>query len=558
MKLNFFLSAALIAGSSLVSFAQTHVEGEEYYRADQLSNAKELLQRNYNNAGTDKAVSEYYLGLISLDEGDVAAAQEHFKKGVSINAEYPFNYVGLGEVALRNNQKKEAENFFKDAKSHAGKDKDAKASLDIAIARAYYNVDPTLYAKEIDKNVLQAQKDSPKQGPAYTNADIYLFEGDRKKDLKDFGGAGNQYEMATTYNPNATEAYVKYAELFTQVNPQYAINMLNNLLNVNPESALGQRELAKAYLNAKQYKQAANQYKKYVNNPNHFKQDENQLSYLLFVDGEYQEGYDFASGLLKQNPSDFTAQRFQFMNSAQIPALKDQLVPLAEGLVAAHKANPDNKFAPIDYNLISDELASNGKQAEAEELLQEAIDNDPTNRDYYKQLALVYVKDQNLAKAADTFQGYIDNSENPGYNDYLQLATYAFYGGEQKRSENETDAANAFYQKSSAAADKALSITNQYPKPLKIKGDIAKQTAPAEEVNSAAVPFYTEGIAVFEALPEQDRTRYNSDAKEMYNYMGNYYLDQKDLDTALTYFNKFLEIDPNNEGYRKFVEGLQK
>ncbi|MCH5239954.1 MAG: tetratricopeptide repeat protein [Muribaculaceae bacterium] len=558
MKLKHYLAAALIAGFSPVAFAQSHVEGMEYYRADQFSNAKELLQRNYNNPGTDKSVSEYYLGLISLQEGNSAEAKTHFDKGVSINPEYAYNYVGLGELALKNGQKKEAENYFKEAKSRVGKDKNDKASLDIAIARAYYNADPTLYAKEIDKNVLQAQKDSPKQGPAYTNADIYLFEGDRKKDLKDFGGAGNQYEMATTYNPNATEAYVKYAELFTDVNPQYAIKMLNNLLSVNPESALGQRELAKAYLNAKQYKEASNQYRKYVNNPNHFKQDENQLSYLLFVGGDYQDGYDFASNLLKQNPNDFTAQRFQFMNAAQLPNLKDQLVPLAEALVVAHKANPENKFAPIDYNLISDELASNGKQGEAEELLNEAISNDPTNRDYYKQLALVYVKDQNLAKAADTFQGYIDNSENPGYNDYLQLATYAFYGGEQKRSENDIDAANGFYQKSNDAADKALAITKQYPKPVKIKGDIAKQTAPAEEVNSAAVPLYTEGLAIFEALPEQDRTRYNSDAKEMYNYMGNYYLDQKDLDTALIYFNKFLEIDPNNEGYRKFVEGLTK
>lgn len=556
MKLNLILSAALITGSSLFSFAQTHKEGQEYYRADQLSNAKELLQRNYNNSGTDKAVSEYYLGLIALQDGNSAEAKQHFDKGVSINPEYAFNYVGLGELALKKGDKKEAENYFKEAKKYASKEKDEKASLDIAIARAYYNADPVAYAKDIDKNVLQAQKDSPKDGPAYTNADIYLFDGDMKKDKKDFGGAGNAYEMATTYNPNATEAYVKYANLFTQVNPQYAINMLTKLLDVNPQSALGQRELANAYYNAQKYKDAAAQYEKYVKNPNHFKQDEDRLAFLLFVDGDYQQGYDFATGLLKQNPNNFTAQRFQFMNAAQLDSMKDQLVPMAEALVAAHKANPANIFAPIDYNLISDELSNAGKADEAQALLEEAIANDPTNRDYYKQLAMVFVKENNLPGASEAFQGYIDNTENPTYNDWIQQATYAFYAGVQNQKEN-PDAAQKYYDMANNSTEKASAISNDFTKPKKIQGDIAKQLAPEDQVASAAVPYFTEGIAIFEAKANPSKNDIN-DAKEMYNYMGNYYLDQKDVPTAVTYFNKYLELDPDNEAYRNFVEGLQK
>ncbi|MCH5234668.1 MAG: tetratricopeptide repeat protein [Muribaculaceae bacterium] len=557
MKLNLILTAAVLAGSSFLSMAQTHQEGVEYYRADQFNNAKELLQRNYNNAGTDKAISEYYLGLIAIHDGNTAEAKEHFDKGISINASYPYNYVGLGELALKNGDKKAAEDYFKTAKSNVGKEKDDKASLDIAIARAYYNVDPTLYAKEIDKNVAQAMKDSPKEGPAATNVDIYLFDGDRKNDLKDFGGAGNQYEMATTYNPNATEAYVKYAELFTQVNPQYAINMLNKLLSVNPQSALGQRELANAYYNAQKYKEAATQYEKYVKNPNHFKQDEDRLAFLLFVDGDYQQGYDFATNLLKQNPQNFTAQRFQFMNAAQLDSMKDQLVPMAEALVVAHKANPANIFAPIDYNLISEELSNAGKADEAQALLEEAIAGDPSNRDYYKQLAMVFVKENNLPKATDAFQGYIDNTENPTYNDYIQQATYAFYAGVSNQKDN-PDEANKYYDMAQASTEKAQQNNpSNFTKPLKIQGDIAKQRAPEEEVASAAVPLFTEGIAIFEAKENPSKNDIN-DAKEMYNYMGNYYLDQKDVPTAVTYFNKYLELDPENDAYRQFVEGLQK
>lgn len=552
MKLNLFLSAALIAGSSLLSVAQTHEEGVEYYRADQFSNAKELLQRNYNNPGTDKAISDYYLGLIALKDDNKAEAANYFDKGVAENPENPNNYIGQGQLALMNGKADEAKKLFDTAKKLGKKD----ASVLIAIARAYYDVNPVDYKKEIDKYVADAYKLTPPTSKDSKNIDYYLFEGDRLKDQKDFGGAGNKYEMATGYNPNATEAYVKYAELFTQVNPQNVITLLNNLLAVNPESALGQRELAKAYLNAKKYDEAAAQYKKYVNNPNHFKSDENQLSYLLFVSGKYQEGYDFATNLLKQNPQDFTAQRFQFMNAAQIKDLEDQLLPMAEALVAAHKANPANVFAPIDYNLISDELTNAGKTDEAQALLEEAIANDPTNRDYYKLLAMVFLKENNFPKASEAFQGYIDNTQNPGYNDLVQQATYAFYAGVQNQKEN-PDVASKYYDLAEESATKAQEKESKYLRPLKIKGDIAKQKASEEEVGSVNVPLYTEGIAIFEANPEPSKNDI-SDAKEMYNYMGNYYLDQKDVDTALTYFNKYLELDPDNAGYRQFVEGLKK
>lgn len=556
MRLKLILSAAILAGAALPSFAQALQDGEEYYRADQIANAKELLNRNINNADTDKAVSNYYLGLIALDEGNKAEAGKYFKAGTDANPDYAFNYVGLGQIQLMDGDKKGAENLFKEAKGKL-KVKEQKASLDIAIARAYYNVDPVLYAKEIDKNVDQARKDSPKDGTAPTNADIYLFEGDRKKAEKDFGGAANQYEMATTYNPNATEAYVKYANLFTQVNQQYAINMLNKLLSINPKSALAQRELANAYYNAGKFQEAASAYDKYVKNPNHFKQDEDRYAFLLFYGGDYQQGYDYATQLLSANPGNFTAQRYQFMNAAQIDSMRDQLLPLAEKLVASHQANPANKFAPIDYILIGEELSSAGRPEEAQALFEEAIADDPTNSEYYKQIALVFVKEGNLPKASDSFQSYIANRETPSYNDYVQQATYAFYAGEQKRSENDANDASKYYQMAQDNADKAFAMSSKYPKPIKIKGDIAKQTAPEDQVGSAAVPLYTEGIAIFEALTPDEQTRYASDAKEMYNYMGNYYLDQKDTDTAKVYFYKYLDLDPNNDAYRKFVEGIK-
>lgn len=542
MKFKALFSLCLALGAFSAS-AQSHVEGVEYYKADQFGNAKELLERNYNNPSTDKSVADYYLGLIALQEKNLDKAASYFEKGIQGNPDYGFNYVGQGQLALLKGETKEAERLFKLGESKAKKD----PAMEIAIANAYYNVNPTLYAKEIDKRLEKARRikiDAPA---------IFIFEGDVLADQKDWGGAGSKYEMATTYDPNATEAYVKYANLFTQVNPQYAINMLRKLLQLNPNSALGQRELANAYYNGKDFANAAKEYGKYVANPNHFKQDEDRYAFLLFYGGDYQKGYDYASALLKADANNFTARRYQFMNAAQIPALQNELLPMAEALYSAHKANPKNTFAPIDFTLIADEFSRAKRYQDAVAVLEEGMKEIPDNANFNKQLAMTYVDESDFAKAAEAYKGYIKKLDEPGYNDYVQQALFSYFAGIDKKDEPQIAAAQ--FDDAIAYAKKASEILPTNYKPKKILGDVAKMRASKADVEKAAAPMYLEAVALLEQAP--DTSRYKSDAKEMYNYLGNYYLDQKDIAKAKGYFNKYLEYDPDNQEYRKFVNSLK-
>lgn len=537
------LFSFVLASGALCSFAQTHVEGVEYFKADQFDNAKELLERNLNNAGTDKAIANFYLGEIALLENNASKAASYFEKGIAANPDYGFNYVGQGALLLRNGQVKEAEKLFKEAEGKAKKD----PAMQIQIARAYYDADPAAYAKEIEKRLEKARRIN-------INApEIFIFEGDRFTDQKDWGQAGSKYEMAAQNNPQAADAYVKYANLFTQVNPQYAIKMLNQLLSQNPTSALGQRELANAYYNNKDYANAAAEYGKYVKNPNHFKQDEDRYAFLLFYGQQFKDGYDYSSQLLAANPDNFTARRYQFMNAAQLPDMKEQLLPMAEALYAAHKANPANKFAPIDYTLVAEEFQMAKRLEEALSVIEEAMKENPDNAAFNKQLAMIYVDENNFPGAAEAYKGYLKKVGEPGYNDLVQQALFSYFAGVSQK-ESDAAAADASYADAVDYAQRAAKILPTNYKPVKIQGDVAKQRAPKAEVEKAAAPLYTEAIKLLEAAP--DPSKYTSDAKEMNNYMGNYYLDQKDVAKAKEYFNKYLQYDPNNEQYRKFVEKL--
>lgn len=552
MKLKRILTLCL-AGASLTAFGQTHIDGEEYYKADQLENAKDLLKRSLNNSQTDKAVSDYYLGMIAVDQNSNAEAAKYFADGMAANPLYPYNYVGQGLLQLIAGDAKGAEALFKIADKNSKKD----ASLQIAIARAYDRVDPAKYAKQIAKQVEKARRFNME------NPDIYLFEGDQFREEKNWGKAASMYEMATTYDPKATAAYVKYANLYTMVNPDFAIKMLGNLLSINPNSALGQRELANAYYNKKEYAKAAAEYGKYVQNPSHFKTDENRYAFLLFYGQDYKKGYDYATKLLKEDPNNFTAQRYQFMNAAQLPELKEQLLPMAEKLFASYKANPANKFAPIDFNLISTEFISAGRPDDAIMVLQEGIKEIPDFADFRKSLAMAYIDQNNLSKAADTYTDYMNHIE-PGYNDFIQQATFDFYAG----IENKADASKAskYFNDAKANADKAAAILPDNYMPAKIYGDIAKQTASSSAASeSAAVADYEKASDLLEAMIAKNvaegkavPNRYKSDAKDINVYLGNYYYEKaRNDEKAKLYYNRAIAADPSNEQLRSFVSKIK-
>ena len=92
MKIKFLLS--LFLGSALSMSAQGYLDGVEYYRADQFSAAKTILERTLNDAGTDKATSYYYLGQVAIEDGDMATAKSCFEKGIAADEKNPYNYVG--------------------------------------------------------------------------------------------------------------------------------------------------------------------------------------------------------------------------------------------------------------------------------------------------------------------------------------------------------------------------------------------------------------------------------------------------------------------------------
>ena len=238
MKIKLFFSLLLAGGLMASAQSQGYKDGIEYYKAGQFNNAKEILERTLNQSETDKALANYYLGQVALAQGDKAAAKSYFEQGMQIDPENAYNYIGIGALDLLNGQLDAAKDQFKMAEKYTKKNAEAS----IAIARAYYNADPVTYAKDIQKYIDKARKDSKNADPS-----IYVLEGDMLADKSDFGAAATKYENAITNDPNNPEGYVKYANAYFNVNKQFAIQKLEELLERQPNSAMAQRELAEKY-----------------------------------------------------------------------------------------------------------------------------------------------------------------------------------------------------------------------------------------------------------------------------------------------------------------------
>ncbi len=409
MKIKFLLS--LLVASALTAGAQSqgYKDGIEFYKAGQYDNAKTILNRTINEPSTDQSLAYYYLGQVDLAQNDKAAAKAAFEKGVSLNPECGYNYVGLGALDLLAGNTSAAQDNFKKAQGLAKKD----AELTTAIARAYYNADPVKYAKEIDKNIAKARKDSKLKEPA-----IYILEGDIKYDAQDFGGAAAQYEQAITFDPKNPEGYVKYANAYFRVNPKFSIEKLEQLNTELPTSALAQRELAEKYYEANYWNKAADLYGKYIQNPNHFPEDKARYSVLLYYGKKYDESLAVANEILAQDPTNFLMQRLRFLNLADLKNYTEA----DQAAKDFFTKNVGKTFTTNDFTTYADVLQNLGQDSLAVVQYELAVANDPDNADLLNEISTVYTKAKQYPKAADAYALYLSKIEEPSSNDLYAAA----------------------------------------------------------------------------------------------------------------------------------------
>ena len=541
MKRKFLFASLILMGASLVANAQGYKDGIEYYKVDKLDNAKELLERNLNAPSTNKAEALYYLGQIALHQGKPAEAAANFEKGIAADAMNPYNYVGQAAIALKNGGEVKA--LLEKARKLSKKD----SKLEMEIARAFYDADPVAYAKDIDKCIKNARKWNP------DDPDSYIFEADTKADKKDWGNAAGIYELAFDKDPNNIEAYVKYADTYFNVVPEMAIGRLEELQAKVPNSALVQRELAEKYYADNLGAKAAEQYGKYIKNPNHFAQDEVRYVQLLFFGEKYNESLNLAKSLIgKLDPADskvFYMKRMQLYNLVQLEKWPEAVE--AGKSFFANALPKGSNYEVRDYTDYGQALQEANLPEEAVAAYEKALELNPNNVDLIRYMGDSYAATDNFVKAAEYYQRLVD-SGNHKSNDLFTLSNYYLGIASTEGLDGMIQAdALAKSQKYIDEVDKLVpgnvQIVNQKAKIAKFReGDTN---------TGAALEAYKELLGILDA--KENKADYARYYKYAYNYLATYYFTKGDKSAAKTYYQKWLEYDPENEALRNYVNSMK-
>ena len=581
MKFKLFLSLILCA--SLTCMAQGYKDGIEYYKVGQYDNAKELLLRNIDDPSTNKAEAYFYLGCIGLYTDNYEEAEKNFDAGIAADPEYGYNYVGMGELELRRgklstdkdaakNAEKAAKKLFDEGKDLCGKKDDA---VMVAIARAYYNVDPVKYADEIE----DAKKDAKKRDKQ--SADLYVFEGDILADKQQWGSAASWYEMVMRSGKDNIEAYVKYANTYFYVNPAVAIQTLEDLVASKPNSALAQRELAEKYYKDDQWTKAAEKYGIYMQNPNHFKQDENRYAGLLFYGKRYQESYDLAAKIISEHAAGdadvFYMKRLQLYNlvamaqeaendSTAAAQLWNRADVLAKEFLSMN-VPAGAKYEPKDYSDYAVVLAALGDIPGSVEMYKKAYDANPEKVDLLKNASDACTDAKDYENAAKFYQMYVDKADYKT-NDLFVLSGRYLNWGVTTPDTTATDSIEReeAFKKALEYAEKVDSIV---PNDLRILSRIANIHVGHESGFSGrdyaryaeAMPTYDAILAILDADPKYKDPN-NADNEiamyiEIFRYKAVHYYLNKDQENMKLYYQKWLEVDPTNDALRQYIETLK-
>ena len=161
-----------------------------------------------------------------------------------------------------------------------------------------------------------------------------------------------------------------------------------------------------------------------------------------------------------------------------------------------------------------------------------------------KNIAEAYKKKGDYTNAIGIYEKYLDNLKQKTANDINTLAT--MYMAEASDSTTAEDKKKIYYTKADSIyaemADKMPSVADFATLQ---RAHIGYALDP-ETKDGLAKPHYEKLIELILAKPTKEETD-NERLIESYRYMGYYFMLKEDKANSIMYWNKILEIDPDNE-----------
>ncbi len=371
--------------------------------------------------------------------------------------------------------------------------------------------------------------------------DAYLLLGDVEA-MQDKGGeAASWYKQCMTMDPKNPQGYISYANVYQKIDPAGSAEALKQLKQVNPDYPYEAKAGYNYYSNQK-FEEAYNLFKQ--TDPNKLE----EYIYVAYAITDYMlnkkdEALSLSESGLQKYAKDATFHRVALWSAVDLQKF-DAALKHADVIM-----NTDSiKKTARDYNYYGMALVGSQQYDKAIEQYQKAYDlknDDPKPLQYISE---AYKQKGDEDKALEYNDKYMSKNADASPSDYVKWAD--IYNSKAKKGG--ADKANS--------VNKAIEIYNamaaKYPS-LKSYADLqAANIAFANELDDKALENYQKVIdEVASKQYDEDEKGYLMQAYKNAGYI--YWSSKNDLETAKPYFEKLLQLDPNNSLAKKAL-GLEE
>ncbi len=405
------------------------------------------------------------------------------------------------------------------------------AEVLVGIGRAYFEAKDTANAKIYANYAIKANKN---YGAGY------ILLGDIEVVKDDGGAAAGWYQQAIYFDPKNPDGYLKYANIYRGRSPEEAVSKLNELRAQRPDIAVDALA-ARILYSSNRLEQSLDYYDKVTDKSKLEDLDITNYATEAWMLQKREKSLEMARYGLTRNARKAAWNRLVFYNLTDMGQTEEAL-KYADALF---NASDSAKISGFDYTYYGTALKNAKQYDKAIEMLKKALAENKDNADLLnsnrKSLSDAYLAVEDFNNAMLYYEEYLKNTSKTTASDmaglatiYMKMAT-TLTGDQQKEALKKADTVYA-------------QLGEKFPENIDFANFMrarVNSNLDPETKEGLAKPFYEAIVNSLADKSDRDRAD-NARLSEAYRYLGYYYLLKDDKATADGYWNKVLEIDPNN------------
>lgn len=568
--INIGLALSFIASGA---FAQSLKDAKEAINSEQFDKAKTMLKGLVSKQAT-KGENYFYLGQVYLKTNDPDSAKLTFQNGLTADAKFDLNKIGLGEIALLSGDAATASTLFAEATAKLKK----KAYEEyLYIGESYINAKTPDFDKAIE-NLEIAKERNP------NDAQVRLALGDAYLGKKDNSHAYLNYNEAKNIDPTLLSANVQMAVISKKAYAEdIAVEDLIKLTEEHPSFAPAYRELAETYYQwstrsttladqAEKRTKAVAYYKQYLDLTDYSPESRMRYADFLILAKDYKALQEQATELAKDASANKRILRYLGYAAYENGNLAESKKALEDFIASVE---PD-RIISQDYlflGLSDIGLASNEESTQVDQALfnagivnlKKAIEKDSVLAEDLNEIGMKYFKDKQYESAAKIFElgASVESSRN-SVTDNFYLG-YSLYFDYATRANDEVKPDKELLRKAVVAFERVSQLAPTFDAAYLYQAKSEYFLEDMENPKGLMVAPYEKFIEVVTEKGAQSITTNKRSLIEAHNILGAYFAnignkpggDQNNYNKAREHFEETLMLDPTNEYAIQSLDNLK-